>query len=204
MASRLLVGGDPPSIVTPLTIAVVSTYYRPVLGGAEAAAERLAAFLVRRGHRVVVLTKRTSTTVPSRELLDGVDVNRLDPIGERSSLGKWRFLPAVYRALIARTHDIDVVCCVDYRGIGLSALAARRRTHQPVVFQAQTDGVLSGARVRGWLDRLGMNPAGPTARLATWPIRAAASAVCWRSGLAAIRGSNCQERWRRIPTAGDK
>ena len=157
--------------MTPLTIAVVSTYYRPVLGGAEAAAERLAAFLARRGHRIIVLTKRTSPSSPSTETRDRVEVNRLLPIGERSSLGKWRFVPTVYRALLLRAEEIDVVCCVDYRGIGLAALAARRRTRTPVVFQAQTEGVLSGARIRGWLEHLAINPAGPVARLATLPIR---------------------------------
>jgi glycosyltransferase involved in cell wall biosynthesis len=75
------------------------------------------------------------------------------------------------RALIARRSDIDVVCCIDYRGIGLAALSARGKTGAPVIFQAQTEGVLSGARVRSWLGKLGANPDGPTARLATWPIR---------------------------------
>jgi glycosyltransferase involved in cell wall biosynthesis len=158
--------------MTPLAIAVVTTYYRPVLGGAETAAERLATFLVRRGHRVTVLTKRTSMSSPALEVLDGVEVHRLNPVGERSSLGKWKFLPSLYRALTRRADEIDVVCCVDYRGIGLAALAARSRTRTPVVFQAQTEGVLSGARVRDWFEHVGVNPSGLMARLATWPIRA--------------------------------
>ena len=41
-----------------------------------------------------------------------------------------------------------------------------------MIFQAQTEGVLSGARVRSWFGKLGANPDGPIARLATWPIRA--------------------------------
>src|SRR5215831_4345071 len=120
-------------------VAVVTTFYRPVLGGAESAAERLATYLHRRGHAVTVLTKRTSDAHPTSETIDGVDVVRLPPIGERKGSGKWRVIPAVYRALVARRGQIDVVCCVDYRGIGLAALAARRRIGTPVIFQAQTE-----------------------------------------------------------------
>ena len=158
----------------PARVAVVTTFYRPVLGGAESAAERLATYLNRRGHRVVVLTKRTSDAHPATETLDGVDVVRLPPVGERKGSGKWRVIPSVYRALVTRRSEIDAICCIDYRGIGLAALAARKRIGVPVIFQAQTEGVLSGARVRGWMSKFGANPGGPMARFATWPIF-----FCW-------------------------
>jgi glycosyltransferase involved in cell wall biosynthesis len=158
--------------VSRAAVAIVTTYYRPVLGGAEAAAERLATFLERRGHRVVVLTKRTTRTDPARETLDGVAVERLRPIGPRSGFGKWAVLPSIFNALLQRKTTIDLICCVDYRGVGLAALAAGRLTGKPVVFQAQTEGVISGHRVRAWLARVGVDPEGTTAKLATWPIRA--------------------------------
>ena len=154
------------------SIAVVTTYYRPVLGGAEAAAERLAAFLHRRGHRVVVLTKRTTSQQPRQEVLDGIEVERLGPVGERSGRGKWAVLPAMLQALLRHHDDVDVVCCVDYRGVGLAALAARVITHAPVVFQAQTEGVMSGARIRDWLGRAGVSRDGAMADALTWPARA--------------------------------
>jgi glycosyltransferase involved in cell wall biosynthesis len=153
-------------------VAVATTFYRPVVGGAEAAAERLASFLHRRGHRVTVFTKRTNESLPWKDTIDGIEVQRLGPTGERTGRGKWQVIPALRRALVERRQDIDVVCCIDYRGIGLAALSARRKTGAPVIFQAQTEGVLSGARVRSWFGKVGANPEGPTARLATWPIRA--------------------------------
>jgi glycosyltransferase involved in cell wall biosynthesis len=153
-------------------VAVVTTYYRPVLGGAEAAAERLAGFLSRRGHRVVVLTKRTSRKDPESETIDGVDVVRLPPTGARSGRGKWAAIPAVTRALVQRRKSIDAICVVDYRGVGLAALAARPILRTPVIFQAQTEGVLSANRVRGWLGRAGASTTGGLASLATWPVRA--------------------------------
>ena len=131
-------------------VTVVTTYYRPVLGGAEAAAERLARYLVRRGHAVEVLTKRTNDRIPADEVIDGVTVHRLAPTGERNGRGKWAVSPSVFRALLRRGRGAGVVCCVDYRGVGLAALAARAVTGVPVIFQAQTEGILSGDFVRAW------------------------------------------------------
>ncbi len=69
--------------MTRAAVAIASTYYPPVLGGAETAAERLAVYLHRRGHAVTVLTTRTSASHPADEILDGVQVVRLPPVGER-------------------------------------------------------------------------------------------------------------------------
>jgi len=129
-------------------VAIVTTYYRPVLGGAESAAERLASFLHRRGHAVTVLTKLTDAGHPAREVIDDVPVERLPPVGPRTASGKWRFAPTVFKALRARRRDFDIVCCVDYRGIGLAAIAARATTGTPVICYAQTEGILSGSFAR--------------------------------------------------------
>ena len=152
------------------SVAVVSTYYSPVVGGAEAAAERLAAYLARRGHRVIVLTKRTSHAHAAVEGQGGVKIVRLPPVAERSGRGKWSFLPTLFTALLRHRNDADVICCIDYRGIGVAALAARAVTRRPVIFQAQTEGVISGARIRNALGSSGEN--GRAAGLATWPVRA--------------------------------
>jgi len=156
----------------PARVAIATTYYRPVLGGAESAAERLATFLVRRGHHVMVLTKRTSEAHLPAEILDGVRVLRLPPVGERRASGKWIVLPWMYRALMTHRRDFDAICCIDYRGIGVAALAVARRTGCPVIFQAQTEGVLSGVRVRAGASTFEIGPASPMTRLGTWPVRA--------------------------------
>jgi glycosyltransferase involved in cell wall biosynthesis len=129
-------------------VAVVSTYYRPVLGGAESAAERVAVFLAKRGQAVSVITSLTGADHPTEETIDGVQVTRVPPAAPRAPSGKWRFAPAVYRTLRARKADFDVVCCVDYRAIGLAAIAARASTGTPVLCYAQVEGILSGSALR--------------------------------------------------------
>src|SRR5207344_3082261 len=127
----------------PLRVVILTTYFKPIIGGVESAAERLARFLVRSGADAIVVTKRITRDLADTEQSDGVRVVRIGPLGDRDAAGKWRLIVPAIRWLVAHRRDYDVVCCVEYRGIGIAALLARRLTRKPVVFQAQTTGVLS-------------------------------------------------------------
>ncbi len=124
-------------------VLLLSPYYSPVLGGAERAAGQVADALRRAGMSVQVLTKRVSRALPRTERVDGIAVRRIPPVGMRSPLGKWLMLPTVLLALVWLADSFDVICCVDYRGVGLAAVIAGWLIHRPVVFQAQTTGVMS-------------------------------------------------------------
>jgi len=147
----------------PPRVVVLTTYFKPIIGGVESTAERLARFLVRSGAEARVLTKRISRDLPDREIVTGTpgatgfSVERVGPYGDRSPAGKWRLIPAATRWLISQRRAHDVVCCVDYRGVGCAALLARRMTGRPVVFQAQTTGVLSAGNADATLRRVGID-----------------------------------------------
>ena len=153
-------------------VAVATTYYHPVLGGAETAARRLVEHLVHRGHPTLVLTSRTAATDPSTESLDGAEVVRLGSPKPRRPSGKWQFARHLCQALVTHRHRYQVVVCVDFRGIALGALAARVVTGRPVVLQSATDGAVSGARIGAVLSRVGFPSNGMVARAAQWPVRA--------------------------------
>ena len=108
-------------------VALISTYYAPVIGGAEAGASRLATYLHRRGHDVRVITKRTNLQHPERETMDGVAVWRRPPVGPRTAIGKWLWLPWAVGALSATRSEYDVIAVVDQRASGLAALVAALR-----------------------------------------------------------------------------
>jgi glycosyltransferase involved in cell wall biosynthesis len=154
------------------SIALLTTYYRPVVGGVEAAAEHLARDLARRGHEVTVVTKRVSPGDQAVERLDGVEVQRTGPAGGRRASGKWLAIPGFVRALWRRRSSLRLICCVDYRGIGLAALLMGMLTGAPVVFETSTDGTISGESIRRSVAHLGFAHDGLVARLVTWPIRA--------------------------------
>ncbi len=153
-------------------VVVLTPYFRPIMGGVESNAERLARYLAAHGIGVRVLTKRITPDLPDREDVEGVRIDRIGPYGHRSAAGKWRFAPFAAQSLVRDRSTYDVVCCIDYRGTGVAALGARAITGHAVVFQAQTTGVLSGDNVDAALARRGIKPSGWLGRLVKWPPRA--------------------------------
>lgn len=144
---------------SPLRVVILTTYFAPVIGGVESTAERLARYLLRAGHAdTCVLTKRLSPKLPDLERMDGLRVVRIGPYGDRSASGKWRLIPSAVRWLLAHREEYDVVACIDYRGVGIAGLLARKVTKRPVLFQAQTTGVLSARNADEALQRLGISP----------------------------------------------
>lgn len=142
-----------------LRVVILTTYFSPVIGGVESTADRLARYLSRVGRaETCVLTKRVSRDLPDEERMDGVRVVRIGAHGDRNPSGKWRLIPAALRWLLAHREEYDVVACIDYRGIGIAGLLARVVTKRPVLFQAQTTGVLSGVNADHALQRWGIAP----------------------------------------------
>jgi D-inositol-3-phosphate glycosyltransferase len=154
------------------SVLILTPYFHPIIGGVESNAERLARYLVSQGVMVRVLTKRIGQGLADDEERDGIAIGRVGPSGERSALGKWLMTPAVVRRLVREASDYDLVCCVDYRATGIAALLARRMTGRPVVFQAQTTGVLSGDNLEPLLRKAGIGAAGAIAGAVKGTIRA--------------------------------
>ena len=147
-------------------VVVLTPYFRPIVGGVESNAERLARYLQTHGFDVRVLTKRVTKDRPDVEDMDGVTIERIGPYGDRAAAGKWLLLPQVAEWLGRERATYDIVCCIDYRGTGVAAVGARLLTRRPAVFQAQTTGVLSGDNMDSWLERRKIDPRGALGRLA--------------------------------------
>src|SRR5258708_27185994 len=126
-------------------VLVLTTYYHPVLGGVETHARQLVNHLHRRGFGVEVVTKRIGRHDQRASSIDGVAVHRVGPAGERSAAGKWVALPAFFTKTLALSPRFDIVACIDYRGIGVAAVAACRLLKRPLIVQGETAGVLAGA-----------------------------------------------------------
>jgi len=61
----------------PLHIALVTNSYYPHIGGVEMAVQEMARELVKKGHRVTVITARNSLSAPAYEKVDGLPVHRV-------------------------------------------------------------------------------------------------------------------------------
>jgi glycosyltransferase involved in cell wall biosynthesis len=124
---------------------MLTTYYHPVVGGVETHARQLARYLHDQGFPVDVVTKRVGRDGDRDAVIDDVPVHRIGPAGERSAAGKWAILPALFATLVSRARQFDVIVCIDYRGIGVAAIAVARLLHRPVIVQGEVAGVLAGA-----------------------------------------------------------
>ena len=124
-------------------VVILTPFFRPIVGGVESNAERLARYFTASGLGVTILTKRLTRDLADHDAIDGVPIERIGPYGPRAPMAKWRMLPAVTSWLVTRREDYDVVCSIDCRGVGLGALAARGWSGRPVVVQPQTTGVLA-------------------------------------------------------------
>ena len=81
-------------------------YYRPNVSGLSLYVERLAEGLIRRGHRVTVLTHRHKPELPREERRDGVRIVRA-PVAAR--FGKALLSPALVAAAAHELEDTDVL-----------------------------------------------------------------------------------------------
>ena len=150
-------------------VVVASTYYHPVLGGVETHARQLAVHLHGRGFGVEVLTKRVGADAAREEVIDELLVHRVGPLGERNARGKWAALPAFFERLLTLAPRFDAIVCVDYRGIGIAAVAAGRLLRRPVILQGETAGVLASPTAN---DRSGLPPESTATKVLKAPARA--------------------------------
>jgi glycosyltransferase involved in cell wall biosynthesis len=96
--------------VPDVDLLVAVTYYAPYVSGLTNVARDVAAGLAARGHRVRVVTSRHDPALPRREVLDGVEVQRV-PVLARWGKGVLSpgYVPAVRRAArLARLTNLHL------------------------------------------------------------------------------------------------
>ncbi len=87
----------------PLRIIMTISGFRPLIGGGERQAERLAQTLVQRGHNVTVLTRWVQPQWPQEELLNGVRIVRV------GGWNRWGYTVAMLFWIARHRREIDVI-----------------------------------------------------------------------------------------------
>lgn len=99
-----------------MRICIFSEYYAPSLGGVQSRMQGLAEAMREIGHVVVVVTCRHERNLQSREIINGVEVRRIDT--GRYEVPRWRFLRRDFGGMvryalacrrIAGRDDFDVL-----------------------------------------------------------------------------------------------
>lgn len=140
------------------------TYYDPHWTGLTAIAKRVAEGLAARGHEVTVLTTRHVPELASDEVVEGVRVVRLRPIGQFSRGMVVPSFPLVSARMIGQ-HDVVHVHTPMPEAPLLALLARAQR--RPLVMTHQGDLVMPAGLLNRAIERAGTVMLSVAGRLAT-------------------------------------
>ncbi len=136
-----------------MKILSILTYYYPHWTGLTAYAKRIAEGLVARGHEVTILTTRHDPALPKEEVLNGVRILRLRPIG-RFSRGVIAPAFPLATALLVGKHDVVQIHTPLPESL-LVALLCRIK-NRPLLMTHHGDLVLPAGLANQFVERFGV------------------------------------------------
>ena len=146
------------NVATPkFRLLIATETFAPEIGGGERQAALLARGLQRRGHAVMVLTRRSRADSPEDAVENGIRIVRIPPVGP-GRRARWQLMLRALPALTRLRHEYDIILVSGYRALGIPALIAGRRLKKPVVFKADSLGELSGEYFRAGLSEWRLAP----------------------------------------------
>lgn len=129
-----------------LRICILSFMFSPLVGGAEAQAEKHARQLMKQGHDVLVLTLRHERQWQREEYLNGLRVVRVGGFYRRDGrlhIGKCGHLPndlAMLLALWKFRHEYDVIHAMQLSSLSAIATLICQLAHKPIIISIQSAG----------------------------------------------------------------
>ncbi len=126
-----------------VNICLLTETYYPITGGGETQARVLAAGFAAAGSKTNVLTRRTDSTLPRVEHMDGARLWRLAPTGP-GHLKKWGLILSAFIRLLRLRRHYDVILVGGYRVLGIPSVIAGRLLGKPCILKADSIGEFSG------------------------------------------------------------
>jgi len=125
-------------------ICLLTETYFPVVGGGESQARGLAEDLVAQKFDVLVVTRRSSSTLRKVDRIGGVVVHRTRPVGG-GQLKRWSMIFTCLPVLLSQRRQYDLIYVSGFKALGLAAVVASRLLRKPCVLKADSNGEMSGA-----------------------------------------------------------
>lgn len=126
-------------MTTHLHIAMVIARYPPTIGGTELQCRELSRSLIKRGHKVSVLTEQNEPGLAQREVQDGIDIYRFK-VGKSGLLSALRFA-ARLREWMSQHPDVHVLHAHMLAGPAMAAFFVSRWMKKPVVLKIAGAGI---------------------------------------------------------------
>jgi glycosyltransferase involved in cell wall biosynthesis len=142
---------------------LTETYY-PLTGGGESQARVLAANLLNRNFQVMIITRRCSDSLKEIELVDGVKVYRIPPVGA-GRFARWFMLFWSLLALVKTRRQYDLVYVSGFKALGLSAVLAAKLLRKRCILKADSNGEMSGDFFAAGLKKLKLTPSSIIVRI---------------------------------------
>lgn len=142
------------------------TYY-PVIGGGETQARLLAEGLVADGFSVIIVTRRSDSSLAKVEQFGAITVYRLSPVG-RGQLKKWGLMVSSLPALIRLRRQFDLIFVSGFRILGVTAVLVGNLFDKAVVLKADSQGEMSGEFFTHGLAKMRLTPTSPPFSLFLW------------------------------------
>jgi glycosyltransferase involved in cell wall biosynthesis len=142
---------------------LTETYY-PLTGGGESQARVLAANLLNRNFQVMIITRRCSDSLKEIELVDGVKVYRIPPVGA-ARFARWFMLFWSLLALVKTRRQYDLVYVSGFKALGLSAVLAAKLLRKRCILKADSNGEMSGDFFAAGLKKLKLTPSSIIVRI---------------------------------------
>lgn len=134
-----------------MNVLLVLTYYHPHVSGLTIYVKRLASALAQRGHRVTVLTSRYDPDLPTRDVIDGVQVVRV-PVLFRVSKGVIMPTFPIHAWRLIRQHDVISIHLPQFEASTLGVLG--RLAGKPVILTYHCDLQLPQGGFNRLVDRV--------------------------------------------------
>ena len=125
-------------------ICLLTETYFPVVGGGESQARGLAEDLVAQKFDVLVVTRRSSSTLRKVDRIGGVVVRRTRPVGG-GQLKRWSMIFTCLPVLLSQRRQYDLIYVSGFKALGLAAVVASRLLRKRCVLKADSNGEMSGA-----------------------------------------------------------
>jgi glycosyltransferase involved in cell wall biosynthesis len=122
-----------------LKILMISPQFRPLVGGYEKAAERLAIALTKKGHQVQIVTERRDRSWPKIEQIGQATLLRLWCIF-RPGVHKFSSLFSLFLFLITRGWRFDIWHVHQYGDYAGLAILIGKILRRPVIFKVTSSG----------------------------------------------------------------